>query len=184
MILQEAQSALHFGEALSGEAHSLATWLCLADTDKLGPARIMALLGRFASPEDILKRGEPELRDIPDMGPKLAEAIVAQAPKLDEYATRATQLLATSTKLGARILTLGDVDYPGILKILVPGRQYFSLSGLELMRLKPQMQSRSSAPDDQSTLPLKLLARLRGGLPKPAGLWLVAWPKGSTLWHI
>jgi predicted amidophosphoribosyltransferase len=72
----------HFGESLDAPAHDLAPWLCLADTEKLGPVRVKSLLSKFTGPAEILKASEAELRGVQDIGPKLATAIVGQAPNL------------------------------------------------------------------------------------------------------
>jgi DNA processing protein len=111
-----AKSSAFLGESVSGEAQELAGWLCLADTDKLGPVRLKALLKRFKSPEIVLKADVKPLRDVQDIGPKLAEAIVGQAEKADEYAIKATDLLNAAKRMGGRILTLQDADYPSVLR--------------------------------------------------------------------
>jgi DNA processing protein len=120
LTLAQAESSLkseqYFGEALTVEARNLSSWLCLADTDKLGPVRIKALLARFRLPDAVLKATPRELNAVPDIGPKLSEAIAAQGPKLDEYAIKAAQLLDTAGRIGARILTLGADEYPRVLK--------------------------------------------------------------------
>ncbi len=75
-----------------------------------------ALLAKFPSPDQVLHASKRELSDVPDIGPKLTEAILAQTPKLDEYAIKAAQLLDTARNMGARILTLNDPQYPQVLK--------------------------------------------------------------------
>jgi DNA processing protein len=110
------KSYAFFGESVSAEAQELSSWLCLSDTDKLGPVRIKALLGKFGSPKIVLKADVKLLRDVQDIGPKLAEAIVRQAEKVDEYAIKATDLLNAAKRMGANILTLQDPDYPTVLK--------------------------------------------------------------------
>jgi DNA processing protein len=120
LTLAQAESSLksqqHFGEVLTEEARNLSSWICLADTDKLGPVRIKALLARFRSPDAVLRATPRELSGVSDIGPKLTEAIAAQGPKLDEYAIKAAQLLDTARSIGARILTLNAAEYPQVLK--------------------------------------------------------------------
>ena len=106
----------HFGETLDKDAHDLAPWLCLADTEKLGPVRLKSLLKRFSDPAEILEASEAELRNVQDIGPKLATAIAAQAPKLDEYAIKAAAILDSARELGAQVLTLADPGYPTVLR--------------------------------------------------------------------
>jgi DNA processing protein len=120
LTLAQAESTVKsnafLGESVSKEAHELADWLCLRDTDKLGPVRVKALLQRFGSPNVALKADLKVLRDVPDIGPKLAQAIVTQTEKIDEYAIKATDLLTIARRTGARILTLNDPHYPSVLK--------------------------------------------------------------------
>lgn len=89
-----------FGKSVSAEAQELSSWLCLSDTDKLGPVRVKALLGKFGSPKVVLKADFKVLRDVQDIGPKLTEAIVEQAKKLEEYAIKATDLLNAAKRMG------------------------------------------------------------------------------------
>src|SRR5262249_17941314 len=130
------QSDIHFGQALNREALQLAPWLCLSDTEKLGPVRIKSLLTTFSSPAEVLRAPINALRDVTDIGPKLAEAIVAQGPKVDEYAIKATELLDYAAKLRAHIFTLHSPNYPPILKAsnAAPAILYALCDNMEALR--------------------------------------------------
>lgn len=110
------QSKKHFGEAISDDVDRLTPWLCLSDTERLGPVRVKALLQRFTTATSILHAEEKDLRDVSAVGPKVAEAILDQSKKIDEYPDRATKLLSQAKRIDARIMTLEDPDYPVVLK--------------------------------------------------------------------
>jgi DNA processing protein len=109
------QTQQHFGEALGQDAYDLAHWLCLAGTEKLGPVRIRALLDKFEEPSVVLKTSAANLRQAQDIGPKLADAIVQQAQSADQFVSRAATALDSARKLGAKVLTLKDAEYPKVL---------------------------------------------------------------------
>ncbi|MDE0001137.1 MAG: DNA-processing protein DprA [Rhodospirillaceae bacterium] len=110
------QSSRHFGEAASAEVDRLAPWLCLAEAEGLGPLRLKALLERFSTPGNVLVAQERDLRDVPDIGPRVMESIRKQSAKAHEYTTSASELINTAATMDARILTLEDPKYPTNLK--------------------------------------------------------------------
>ena len=120
LALAQAESSLqstrHFGEAASAEVDQLAPWLCLAEAEGLGPLRLRAILERFSTPGSVLVAQERELREVPDIGPRVTESIRKQAAKTQEYTTKASELLDTASTMDARILTLEDPEYPTNLK--------------------------------------------------------------------
>ena len=78
--------------------------------------RLKALLERFDTPENTLEAGNHDLRSVPDIGPKVTEAILAQSKKFNEYPVKAAELLSAARKMAARVLALEDRDYPLVLK--------------------------------------------------------------------
>lgn len=119
LALAQAESTLqsrrHFGHAKEEESSRLAPWLCLADTDGLGPVRLKALLTQFSTARSVLEAGDQDLRKIQDIGPKVSESIRRQSSRCGEYAVRAAQLLDTASTIDARILTIQDPNYPANL---------------------------------------------------------------------
>lgn len=130
------QSNIVFRQSLSREAQELAPWLCLSDTEKLGPVRIKSLLKKYSSPSEVLQAPIKALMDVPDIGPKLADAIGVQGPKLDEYAFKAMELLNYAAKLRAHIFTLDAPNYPQILKAsnAAPAVLYAMSDNVETLR--------------------------------------------------
>lgn len=106
----------HLGERSADRISALVPWLCLARTPDLGPVRVRALLERFGSPDVILTTKRAELREARGIGPKLAEAIVEQAARRDEYTEVAARQLADADKMsGGIVLTTFDPRYPSML---------------------------------------------------------------------
>ena len=140
LALAQAESSLqstrHFGEASSAKVDHLAPWLCLAEAEGLGPVRLKAVLKQFPTPGSVLDATEHDLRKIPDIGPKVTEAIRNQSTKLHEYMTRASDLLNKAATMDARILTLDDPEYPSNLKVsgAAPAIVYVLASAVDMLR--------------------------------------------------
>ena len=106
----------HLGERSADRIGALVPWLCLVRIPDLGPVRVRALLERFKSPDVVLTTKQAELREARGIGPKLAEAIVAQAARHDEYTEVAARQIADADKMsGGTILTTLDPHYPSVL---------------------------------------------------------------------
>jgi DNA processing protein len=77
----------------------------------IGPVRVRALCEGLGSPEAVLTASEAALSSVRGIGPKVAENIVSQRGALD-----AGREEAAAAKLGARLTTPVDADYPEPLK--------------------------------------------------------------------
>ena len=89
---------------------ALKHWLWLSSLRGLGSQTRLALLRRFGSPEDIYYADEGEL--LLTEGIKREEAALLENKSL----TAAEKILADCSRLGLRILTIQDAEYPGRLK--------------------------------------------------------------------
>jgi DNA processing protein len=86
-------------------------WFALQTVPGIGSRRYDVLIKRFQSPENALSASVVELRKLPDFGQKLIDALKS---KVDwELAERQLERLEKS---GARLLTLGDDEYPDALR--------------------------------------------------------------------
>ncbi len=88
-------------------------WLWLSMRPGVGPLLQKRLLQRFGSPAAVYHAGEAELRSVEGLGPKLARHL-REARCLDG----AARLQEEVQKAGARLLTLDDPLYPGLVKSL------------------------------------------------------------------
>ncbi len=77
----------------------------------IGPVRVRALVEALGSPEAVLAAPASALSAVRGIGPKAAENIVAQRDGLDAGAEE-----AAAAKLGARLVTPVDGEYPAVLK--------------------------------------------------------------------
>ena len=89
---------------------ALKHWLWLSSLRGLGSQTRLALLRRFGSPEDIYYADEGEL--LLTEGIKREEAALLENKSL----AAAEKILADCSRLGLRILTIQDAEYPGRLK--------------------------------------------------------------------
>ena len=89
---------------------ALKYWLWLSNLRGLGNQTRLSLLRRFVSPEEIYYADEGELL--------LTEGIRREetAALADKRLDTAEKILADCTRLGIRILTIQDAEYPGRLK--------------------------------------------------------------------
>ena len=86
-------------------------YILLNQIEGIGPVRVRALCAALGSPEAVLSAPERDLAAVRGIGPKVAENIVTQRGGLD-----AGREEATAAKLGARLVTPLDAEYPAPLK--------------------------------------------------------------------
>lgn len=86
-------------------------YIVLNQVGGIGPVRVRALCEALGSPEAVLASSPAELSAVKGVGPKVAEAIVSQRGGLD-----AGREEAAAAKLGARLVTSVDAEYPEPLK--------------------------------------------------------------------
>ena len=86
-------------------------YILLNQIEGIGPVRVRALCAALGSPEAVLAAPERELAAVRGIGPKVAENIVTQRGGLD-----ASREEAAAAKLGARLVTPLDAEYPAPLK--------------------------------------------------------------------
>ncbi|WZO99224.1 DNA-processing protein DprA [Isosphaeraceae bacterium EP7] len=92
----------------SGAANAqLRDALCLSLVSGVGPSTTRALLERFGTPGKALDASGSALRDVPGVGAKLAERIVAARRELD-----VDDELAECARVGARVMAKGTDGYP------------------------------------------------------------------------
>lgn len=86
-------------------------YIVLNQVGGIGPVRVRALCEALGSPEAVLASSPAELSAVKGVGPKVAEAIVSQRGGLD-----AGREEAAAAKLGARLVTPVEAEYPEPLK--------------------------------------------------------------------
>ena len=86
-------------------------YIVLNQVGGIGPVRVRALCEALGSPEAVLASSPAELSAVKRVGPKVAEAIVSQRGGLD-----AGREEAAAAKLGARLVTPVEAEYPEPLK--------------------------------------------------------------------
>ena len=86
-------------------------YISLNRIEGIGPVRVRALCEALGSPEAVLAASAVELSGVRGVGPKVAENIVSQRSGLD-----AGREEAAAAKLGARLITPVDEDYPEPLR--------------------------------------------------------------------
>jgi DNA processing protein len=86
-------------------------YISLNRIEGIGPVRVRALCEGLGSPEAVLSASAAELSGVRGVGPKVAENIVSQRGGLD-----AEREEAAAAKLGARLITPVDGDYPEPLR--------------------------------------------------------------------
>ena len=88
-------------------------YIILNQIEGIGPVRVRALCDALGTPEAILTASAPALSAVRGIGPKVAANIVEQ-----RGLRRADAEEAAAEKLGARLLTREDEDYPASLKTI------------------------------------------------------------------
>jgi len=88
-------------------------YIALNRIEGIGPVRVRALVEALGSPEAVLAASPTALAAVRGVGPKVAENVVAQRDGVDAGAEE-----AAAAKLGARLITPVDADYPAPLKTI------------------------------------------------------------------
>jgi DNA processing protein len=86
-------------------------YILLNMVDGIGPVRVRAMCDALGSPEAVLTASAAALGGVRGVGPKIAGSIVSQRSGLD-----AGQEEEAAAKLGARLITPVDEEYPEPLK--------------------------------------------------------------------
>lgn len=86
-------------------------YISLNQIEGIGPVRVRALCEALGSPEAVLAASGVALSGVRGIGPKVAENIVSQRGGLD-----AGREESAAAKMGARLVTPVDADYPEPLK--------------------------------------------------------------------
>ena len=94
--------------------NKLETLVALNKVSEIGNVRLKKLVEYFGSPENILRGSREKLALIPGIGEKIAEKIVSLGKEGIE------KELAAAKRLGLKIITIEDEDYPANLKN-IPG---------------------------------------------------------------
>ncbi len=90
----------------------------------VGPGRIRALLAALGSAEAVLGASRNTLADVQDIGPQTASAIVG----FDDYDAVDAQL-AEAEKIGARLITAWDAEFPRLLRQIYDPPAFLWLRG-------------------------------------------------------
>lgn len=98
-------------DSLNSDA-TLYDWLALERIPKVGPLTMARLYEAFGSPRSAMQAGSREIANRTGLRENLAEAIASFRPPEDEI-RKDIELLA---RLGARVITRWDSDYPANLK--------------------------------------------------------------------
>jgi DNA processing protein len=85
-------------------------WLALGRIPGIGPVLYQRLIEKFQTPEQVFQAGWSALLSVPGLGEKTARAI--SRAKRDESIEREIEVLE---RLGGRLLTMGDPEYPPLL---------------------------------------------------------------------
>ncbi len=102
---------------------SLKYWLWLTQRRGLGGVLTCQLLERFGTPESAYFADPGEYELIPNL------SMVVKNSLLDKSLTGAEQILSDSEKLGLRIMTLQDADYPERLRQLADAPAVLYIKG-------------------------------------------------------
>src|SRR5687767_12492861 len=98
------------------EQSTLETLLRLAIVPGMGPARTTALLARFGSVERVLGLGAAQIAQVPGFGPEFARRVAAAGTA--EGLGRARAALDALERIGARVVTQEDAEYPQAFRAL------------------------------------------------------------------
>lgn len=88
-------------------------YIILNQIDGIGPVRTRALCDALGSPEAVLRATAAQLASVRGIGGKVADTIVAQRNRLD-----AGREEAAAAKLGVRLVTPVDAEYPKPLRTI------------------------------------------------------------------
>lgn len=87
------------------------SYIALNMIDGIGPIKVRAMIDTLGSPEAVFEASVDALTRVPGIGVRLAERLVAAPGRLDIAGE-----IRRAGKLGARIVTLLDDEYPSALK--------------------------------------------------------------------
>lgn len=96
---------------MSSSLDSRLAYIALNMLDQIGPVRTRKLIAALGTPEAIFAAGPETLVKIPGIGRDVANSIVAGGDKIDPAAEE-----KKAAKLGLRIVTFLDPEYPPALK--------------------------------------------------------------------
>lgn len=92
--------------------HSVFHWLALERIPQVGPLTIARLMDAFESPEAAMAASAPEIRKRAQISEPLARRIAENHPNRESI----SRDMETLEKLGARVMTRWDSDYPTNLR--------------------------------------------------------------------
>jgi len=99
--------------------------LRLSSVPRIGSQKLRTLVTHFHTPEDVLKASARELISVPGIDKKLAHNILHHS----DGEKFADDQLKRLNKLGARIVTIWDKDYPDLLRKIYDPPAFFYLLG-------------------------------------------------------
>jgi DNA processing protein len=88
----------------------------LQSLDQIGTSRILNLLSKFKSLENVFNADYSDLAKTGSISKKIAENIVTAREKINEYENEFEKQLETMDKIDGKIFTYWDEDYPEMLK--------------------------------------------------------------------
>lgn len=88
----------------------------LLSVDRIGPAKIRNLLAKFKSLSKILEASSAELMDTEGISRELASRIRKTSFERDKIEKRLEKELKSLEKIGGRIITVWDDEFPSLLK--------------------------------------------------------------------
>lgn len=94
----------------------LTYWYWLRDVEGIGPFRCRLLLSAFGSPDRIFDASMQDYLEVGQVGRKLAKCLEDSKNNLDMIKRKLEAELRIASKLGARIMTIDEPDYPTRLK--------------------------------------------------------------------
>lgn len=101
------------GEGALGD---LAYWYWLRDVKGIGPFRCRLLVSAFGSPDRIFDASMQDYLAVGQVGKKLAKSLEDSKKSLDVAKRKLETELRIASRLGARIMTIDERDYPTRLK--------------------------------------------------------------------
>ncbi len=90
--------------------------LFLTKIDGLGSVRIKRLIDKFGSAEKVFKSPVYKIAEVENISDKTAQSILNSFSKFSDFDGIYDEYLNKAEKLNVRILTIGDSDYPELLK--------------------------------------------------------------------
>ena len=114
------------------EPSTLETLLRLAIVPGMGPARTTALLARFGSVERVLGTPAAQIAEVPGFGREFARRVAAAGTA--EGRDRARAALEVLARVGARVVTQADAEYPQAFRALAdPPFVLYAVGDVHLM---------------------------------------------------